>query len=292
MTVHHKQAKPRRGAARRAVAAVLIGLGAIPGAAAQAPAPAPTNSPTKSPAGIPGDAAGTREYAACMDLARDDPKQAHETALAWRQRGGGDAATHCAAVALIGRGEYSRAAETMETLARTMTGSTVALRARLLGQAGNAWTIAGEPGRAYAAQTAALGLNPRDPNVLIDRGITLTSTAKFWDALDDLNQALKIAPGRADALMFRAIAWRHLGSLELADDDIGRALRLQPDNLDALLERGAIRRRRGDSDGARADWLRVLELVPDGPPTDAARGYLEKVDAAMSDFRSAGAIPC
>ena len=79
--------------------------------------------------------------------------------------------------------------------------------------------------------------------------------------------------------MFRAIAWRHLGSLELADDDIGRALRLQPDNLDALLERGAIRRRRGDSDGARADWLRVLELVPDGSPADAARGYLEKMES-------------
>jgi tetratricopeptide (TPR) repeat protein len=274
MTAHHKQAKPRRGAARRAVAAVLIALGAIPGAAAQAPAPALTNSP----AGIPGDAAEAQEYAACMDLARDDPKQAHETALAWRQRGGGDAATHCAAVALIGRGEYSRAAETMETLARTMTDSTVALRARLLGQAGNAWTIAGEPERAYAAQTEALGLNPRDPNVLIDRGITLTSTKKFWAALDDLNQALEIAPGRVDALVFRAIAWRHLESLELADDDIRRALALAPDNLDALLESGTIRRRKGDNDGARRAWLRVLKRAPDGSTADAVRSNLERMD--------------
>ena len=248
-------------------AAVLIALAGAPGAVAD------------DRAGIPGEVAAAREYAACMDLARSDAAAAHETAVAWRVRGGGDAASHCVAVALIGLGDYIQAAEKMEALAREMTHATAAARGELLGQAGNAWTIAGKPDRAYAAQTEALGLKPRDANILIDRGITLTSTAKFWDALDDLNQALEIAPGRVDALVFRAIAWRHLGSLELADDDIGRALGLQPDNLDALLERGAIRRRRGDSDGARADWLRVLELVPDGPLADAARGNLEKMDS-------------
>ena len=248
-------------------AAVLMALAGAPGAAAD------------HRAGTPGDAAAAREYAACMDLASSDAKAAHETAVKWRMRGGGDAATHCIAVALIGLGDYVQAAEKMEALARKTTHATAASRGELLGQAGNAWTIAGRPERAYAAQTEALGLKPRDANILIDRGITLTSTAKYWDALDDLNQALDIAPGRVDALVFRAIAWRHLGSLELAGDDIGRALGLQPDNLDALLERGAIRRRGGDSDGARADWLRVLELVPDGPLADAARRFLENMDA-------------
>ena len=84
--------------------------------------------------------------------------------------------------------------------------------------------------------------------------------------------------GRIDALVFRAIAWRHLDSLELADDDIRRALALAPDNLDALLESGTIRRRKGDNDGARRAWLRVLKRAPDGSTADAARSNLERMD--------------
>jgi tetratricopeptide (TPR) repeat protein len=261
-----------------AVTAVLIALMIVPGGGLSAAA----QTPAKTPAGIAGDAAAALEYAACMDLARNNPKQAHETALAWRQRGGGNAAGHCAAVALIGLGEYARAAGKIEALVRAMADGTndgnAALRARLLGQAGNVWTIAGESGRAYAAQTEALGLNPDDPNVLIDRGITLTSTKKFWAALDDLNRALEIAPDRVDALVFRAIAWRHLDSLDLADDDIRRALALAPDNPDALLESGTIRRRKGDNDGARRAWLRVLKRAPDSSPADAARRSIEQMD--------------
>jgi tetratricopeptide (TPR) repeat protein len=231
---------------------------------------------------IPGGPAAAKEYAACMDLARRDPKAAHEKALAWRAGGGGDAASHCLAVALIGRGEYVQAAEKMEALAAGMADTAAALKGGLFGQAGNAWTIAGRPGKAYEAQTRALALTPRDPNILIDRGITLTSTGKFWKALDDLNKVLEIAPGRVDALVFRAMAWRQLDSLDLAADDLRRALELRPDNPDALLERGIIRRRQGDRRGARSDWMRVLELAPDGPLSnplaDAARGQLEKLD--------------
>ena len=42
------------------------------------------------------------EYAACMALVEEDAEEAFETALAWESMGGGNAARHCAAVALIG----------------------------------------------------------------------------------------------------------------------------------------------------------------------------------------------
>lgn len=50
-----------------------------------------------------------REYAACMAIARSNPRAAHESALAWRKKGGGNAAIHCIAVALLGMGQYSQA---------------------------------------------------------------------------------------------------------------------------------------------------------------------------------------
>ena len=55
---------------------------------------------------IESDAAGlgqTREYGACMRLARVSPTEGFETALSWSDAGGGGAAKHCAAVALFER---------------------------------------------------------------------------------------------------------------------------------------------------------------------------------------------
>jgi hypothetical protein len=42
-----------------------------------------------------------------MAIARSNSKAAHELALAWRKKGGGDAAIHCIAVALHGMGQYN-----------------------------------------------------------------------------------------------------------------------------------------------------------------------------------------
>ncbi len=46
---------------------------------------------------------------------------------------------------------------------------------------------------------------------------------KFFDAIDDLNRVLDRSPKRVDALIYRASAYRQLGSLDLALDDATRA---------------------------------------------------------------------
>ena len=220
----------------------------------------------------------SRQYADCMQLARKDAKSAEKTAAQWHAKGGGVPAMHCLSVALLALGYYEQAAENMEALARGTGKLSAALRGDLYGQAGNAWTIAGKPERAYRVQSAALKLSPGDADLLIDRGITLAGIGKYWEALDDLNQALEIAPRRPDALIFRATAWRNLDSLELAEEDIRRALSLAPDSRDALLERGMIAAKKGEIAAARADWLRVIELNSSGPLADAARANLERID--------------
>jgi len=219
-----------------------------------------------------------REYSACMTLARADPAAAHESALAWRAKGGGDAAIHCVAVALLGLGEYGQAARTMEELAGRTDPKRPDLGAGLLAQAANAWLIAGKAEAALTALDKALALRPDDAATLIDRSIARTSLGRDWDALDDLNRALELDPDRVEALVFRAAAWRRVAAWELAVQDIDRALELRPANPDALLERGLIRRGRGDKAGARADWLKLLEIAVDGPLTEAARRNLEALD--------------
>src|SRR5450755_4658977 len=58
-----------------------------------------------------------QQYNDCMTLARRVPAQAYESAMAWQKQGGGAAAGHCAAVALIGLGNYKPAAQSLEKLA-------------------------------------------------------------------------------------------------------------------------------------------------------------------------------
>jgi tetratricopeptide (TPR) repeat protein len=219
-----------------------------------------------------------REYADCMTLARRVPDQALESAQVWQGKGGGIPAGHCAAVALIGLGRYADAASAMEKLAVEQVKTNKPLAAGIYGQAAQAWVLSNDSKRAILDQNAALTLTPDDPDLLIDRGVTLASVAKYWDALDDFNKAHELAPDRADILVFRGTAYRLLASLDLARDDINQALRLQPKNADAYLELGIIRQLGKDMAGAKEDWQKAVAFGPGTPAADTAEANLKQLD--------------
>ena len=218
------------------------------------------------------------EYAACLRLLDHDAKAAFESALAWQDAGGGAAARHCGALALVRLGQPGEAAARLETLAADMADARPWLRAGVLAQAGQAWLTADEPERAHAAFTVALEITPDAPEIYIDRAQALAQAGAFWEAIDDLGRAIELAPGRADAYAFRASAYRYIDNLELALDDAERALAITPDDPIALLERGNIRRLSGDDAGARADWLHVISVAPGGHAADDARSNLGRLD--------------
>ncbi len=222
------------------------------------------------------------DYAACMALAQREPQTAFDEALAWRARGGGPAALHCAAVSLFGLGRHVEAAQRLESLSDGMPPEATAPRARILAQAGQAWFLAGESGQAERALTRGLALTPDNIELLIDRSIALATTGQYWEAVDDLNRAHDLQPARADILVLRASAYRSLEATDLAADDLARALKLDPGNPDGLLERGILRRLTGDAAGARADWTRIVETDPASPAAQAARTNLDNLDQATN----------
>lgn len=217
-------------------------------------------------------------YEHCMKLTRQDPAAAQKLAQAWREHGGKHPADHCAAVALIGLKEYKEAANRLEALAQAMT-TAPALRAEVLDQAGQAWGLAGDPVRAYAAAGAAVALQPNDPDLLIDRAEAAASAGFFDKAVTDLDHVLKAYPNRVDALIYRASANRALDRLDPALADIEKALAEAPNSAAAVLERGNIRRLKGDSEGARQDWQRVGQLAPGSQADMAARANIEHLNA-------------
>jgi tetratricopeptide (TPR) repeat protein len=218
-------------------------------------------------------------YAACLDLAHETPVRGLERARSWRDTGGGDPARHCAGVALISLGRYAEAGRLLEELAKTLaTGSSVAMRAKALAQAGQAWVLAGKPTRAEAVYGQAIDLRPDDVEFWIDRALARFDMGKYWEAIDDLNRANELAPDRADVLVFRASAYRHVEAPTMAKADIRAALQRRPNHPEGLLEQGNIRRLAGNKTGARAAWLKVIQVAPESPAADAARENLAKLD--------------
>lgn len=245
---------------------------------ARAPQPAAEDDAALPVPPVPPRIAEGSEYDHCLSMLSGDPQGANGYAESWEAAGGGEGAEHCHALAEIALGNAQTGAQTLEHLASASHDDN-ATRASLFGQAGQAWMMAGDIGRAYAAATLALSLDPDDPDLLVDHAVAAATLDHHQDAVTDLDHALEIEPRRTDALIYRAAAERHLGHLDVAQDDVDRALSLDPENADALLERGILRQRQGDEAGARADWERAKELAPNTATSDLAEQNLALLEA-------------
>jgi tetratricopeptide (TPR) repeat protein len=247
-------------------------------AAPPKPAPPAPYTPPGKPPPPRSAAADEATYERCLNLAKNDPGAARDLAEHWQSRGGAHPADHCYAVALIGLKQYKEGATKLETLSQAMVHAPNSLRAEVLDQAAQAWLLSGDPARAYATDTAALGLLPDDPDILVDRAEAAGSEGWYDKAVADLDRVLKADPSRIDALVYRATAYRELGKLDEAAADIDRAVGLSPNSVAALLERGNIRHLKGDADGARKDWVRVSELAPGSDADAEAKTNIERLE--------------
>ena len=226
------------------------------------------------------------EYAACLDMARKKPDAALERAKKWWESGANFGPRHCIAVALVAKESYVQAAKVLEGLANDAQDQVAELRADLYNQAGQAYYLAGMFEQAIPLYSKALITKPRDPDYLIDRAVARDEYGQHFEAIDDLNRAIDIAPDRPEAWLYRANAYRHLNSLDLALDDANRAVTLSR-SPEALLERATIKSLRKDEAGARADLQAVVKIAPNSiqgkeaakrlkAPTTAPQNNLKK----------------
>jgi tetratricopeptide (TPR) repeat protein len=243
---------------------------------AMAQKPSPPLKPEEGPA----------NYDLCLSTARSYPEQGFELAGRWEGLGGGEPAKHCSAVALIGLHQYAEAAQRLEALAKASK-QPADVRAGMLAQAGQAWSLNGDKDRAYAAQSAALKLapqgSPRSADILVDRAMTLADMGKYDDAVIDLSAALAIVPRDADALTFRASAYRALDKIDLALADAESAVAADGKNPDARLERGILYAAKGRAAAARQDWLAVVRIAPNSEAARAAKDDLARLDVKAGE---------
>lgn len=223
------------------------------------------------------DPESARQYQHCISVARTNPEEGWQEGLAWASMGGGEAARHCQAVALIGKRDFEEGADKLETLAHDSQAA-ARVRAGMLAQAGQARLLAHQPDRAFTDQSAALALVPGAPDLLVDRAESQAEQKDYEGARRDLDEALAAAPDRVDALTFRATARRYLNDLPGAKADIQRALTLDDHYQDAWLEDGIEKRLEEDNEGARRSWTNVLSLAPSSDAAVTAKRDLELLD--------------
>jgi tetratricopeptide (TPR) repeat protein len=217
-------------------------------------------------------------YDDCLSQAGLNAPMAFASATKWISERGGAPAEHCAAVALVGMKRYDEGASRLDSLGQAP--GMGALRPQLFDQAGNAWMLAGDTGKAVASFQSALALSASDPDLYADLA-RAQAMDDDWPAVEsDLNAALAIQPRRPDLLVLRASARDAQNRFADARSDAEAALQIAPRSPDALVERGSIERDMGELKTARADFLAAMTLNPSGETRDAAQRNLAALDAA------------
>ncbi|MGE0650452.1 MAG: tetratricopeptide repeat protein, partial [Alphaproteobacteria bacterium] len=109
------------------------------------------------------------------------------------------------------------------------------------------------------------------------RAIARGAQGKDFEALDDLNRAVDLAPRNADARILRAAASRRVGAGDLAALDLDAALAIDPEAPAAWLERGLLAESRKQTAAARAAFAKAVALDPEGPSGLTARAALARL---------------
>ncbi len=126
----------------------------------------------------------------------------------------------------------------------------------------------------YAASVAAFAhvakLRPDYADAYTNQAIVEIQWEKYEEARPHLEQALKLAPGNARALYYRALVERNEGSLDAAIADLQLVARAFPRSRDAHRELGFSFYQQHKYPEARAEYLEVQSIDPD----DLAAHYI------------------
>ncbi len=201
-------------------------------------------------ASVPG--ADQLRYEGCVTRIAEAPEAAHDDAIAWRLAGGGWPARHCEALAVTALGNYAEGAQRLIATAEAATGADLSARAAMLGQAGDAWRLAGEEAAALEAFEAGLQYAPGDAGLMIGIAQSLMALGRAGEAETAAARALARHPEAAEAWRVRAEARLAAGDLDGARSDVEQARELAPDNIAILKLLGDVilaARRAGSADG-------------------------------------------
>jgi len=84
----------------------------------------------------------------------------------------------------------------------------------------------------------ALAVNPMDVDTLFNKGVAFTKLGRYGEAITLYDKALKVDPKFANALFNKGVAFYQLGKIEEAISWFDKALEIDPKAVDALYNKG------------------------------------------------------
>ena len=114
------------------------------------------------------------------------------------------------------------------------------------------------------------------------RGFQFTSEQRFEDAINDFNEAIKIAPRDARAHEARAAVEIKINDLDRATADYSEAIKLNPDEVRNYLYRAYIYEVRGDVANSMADTEKALRMQPKNAEALARKERLKKIQQSQN----------
>jgi serine/threonine protein kinase/tetratricopeptide (TPR) repeat protein len=122
---------------------------------------------------------------------------------------------------------------------------------------------------AVSCYTASLALAPQHTNrylALFNRGLTYVRLQHYTEAIADFDEAARVRPDSAEAVLNRGIARAEMATGQYAEAiaDYDEALRIDPSVRRVYFLRAYAREKAGDSEGARRDRAEGMR----GEPTD------------------------
>jgi len=109
-----------------------------------------------------------------------------------------------------------------------------------------------------------------EARVLVDQAGRLVQSGRYRLALQIASRAIEMKPGLADAFVVRSAAYAGLGQIDMAVDDADQAVRIAPKTTSARLARARMNSYRGLHEDALRDLQAALRERPDW-----AVGYME-----------------
>lgn len=221
--------------------------------------------------------ADKQRYDLCLSQARSQPDMAIDTANAWRIEGGGVAARHCLALALLGRADYAAAIKNFEAAALASEAAKDGQAPVLWAQAGNAALLANRNDEAvtYLSTAIAEAAGSAKAEPLIDRARAYVELGKTSEAMADLDRVTAIAPANPTGWLLQATLARRLADLPKAEAAILAAAKLDPSDADIQLEAGNIAAAQGRHELARQAWQAAADAAPGEPAGVAAAKALQ-----------------
>ncbi|WP_343527657.1 tetratricopeptide repeat protein [Sphingomonas sp.] len=135
-----------------------------------------------------------------------------------------------------------------------------------LDRRGRAYYMIGDAKRGMADRQAAVDAGikaaPEAANAYVDRSNLLIDQQRYAEAIKDLDHALSIEPGNAQALANRAIAQAWSGNYEAAGKDLTAVEAIAPRNITAMRARGLVAQRQGKDRDAITAYSKALEIDP------------------------------